>query len=238
MIVLRLKNEIEVPVEMDGILPSAISGKSREEIEAMKIYHGNRIVSLGEIFHVSVEEGDEDTILCDGDFSKVKWLGSGMDGGRILVRGNAGVHCGARMKDGEILIEGNADDYLGAEMTGGKIEVKGNAGNYVGSAYHGDTKGMRGGEIIIHGSAGNFVGEKMSQGSITIKGNAGDFVGYRMSGGMITVEGDAGITGASMLGGRITVEGDCIVPPTFERTEDGLTGDFIEGGKGVLITGT
>jgi len=237
MMILKLREEIDVPVEIDGILPSTLSGKSLDEIKAMKIHHGNRKISLDEIFDIAIEDGDEDTLICEGDFSKVKWLGYEMDGGRIVVRGNAGVHCGAKMKDGEIIIEGSADDYLGAEMTGGKIEVKGDAGNYVGSAYHGNARGMRGGEIIIHGSAGNFAGEKMSDGSITIKGDAGDFVGYRMSGGVITIEGNAGIAGASMMGGKIIVEGNCIIPPTFEKTEEGLKGDFIEGGKGVLITG-
>ena len=236
MLILKLREELVVPVEVDGLLPSVISGKNEDEIKSIEVYHGNRRVPLGEIFSITVKEGDDDTIICEGDFSKIKWLGSGMDGGKIIVKGNVGVHCGAKMKSGEIIVEGNADDYLGAEMSGGRIEVKGDAGSYVGSAYHGSVKGMSGGEIVIHGNAGNYIGEKMSDGNITVKGNAGDFIGYRMSGGLIKIEGDSGITGAGMLGGKIIVEGVCEVPPTFERSDEGFVGDFVEGGKGVLVT--
>jgi|Deesub1362A_J573_1020465.scaffolds.fasta_scaffold00240_32 formylmethanofuran dehydrogenase subunit C len=234
---LSLKTELDVPVEVDGIVPSVVGGKTLEEIQSLEVYHGNRVVKLGEIFNVSLEEGEENLLICEGDFSKVKWLGKGMDGGKILVRGNVGPHCGAFMKGGEITVEGHADDYLGAEMVEGVITVTGNAGSYTGAAYHGSMNGMKGGKILLEGNAGSYLGEKMKEGYIEVRGNAGDFVGYKMSGGKIVILGDSGITGAAMKGGEITVKGKCELPPSLKEEDGKYVGDILEGGKGVVITG-
>ena len=58
-----------------------------------------------------------------------------MKGGRIRVTGNVDAFAGIQMEGGELIVEGNAGDYLGGSyrgdwrgMKGGTIRVKGNAG--------------------------------------------------------------------------------------------------------------
>jgi len=225
-VTLILKEKSNIPIEADAIRPDVFAGKSREEIEALPLYHGNRQRRLGEIFEVHGERADQIRIV--GDLSRVKKIGYGMAGGRITIEGDAGMHLGATMRGGEIIVEGHAADWLGAEMRGGLIRVKGDAGNFVGAAYHGSKRGMNRGTIIIEGDAGNEVGERMRRGLIVVLGNAGNFLGANMIAGTIAVFGKAGEgPGAEMRRGTIvflqegsllpTFRYDCTYNPTFLR---------------------
>jgi len=122
-----------------------------------------------------------------------------------------------RMEGGSIIVNGDADSWLGSMMRGGRIEIKGNAGDYTGAAYRGSTEGMSGGEIIIHGNAGNETGLFMRKGVIKIGGNVGQFTGIHMIKGTILVQGDSlGRDGAEMKGGKIAILGHVeSVLPTF-----------------------
>ena len=217
-ITLTLKESLTIPLEADSIRPDLLAEKSHREIEALPLYHGNRERRLGELFEVEGERSDQVRIV--GDLSRVKKLGYGMAGGRLVVEGDAGMHLGALMRGGEIVVQGNAADWLGAEMRGGLIRVKGNAGNFIGAAYHGSKRGMNRGTIIIEGNAGNEVGERMRRGLIVVLGDAGDFLGANMIAGTIVVFGKAGEgPGAGMKRGSIVLlsRGDGALPllPTF-----------------------
>ncbi|MET1123707.1 MAG: formylmethanofuran dehydrogenase subunit C, partial [Archaeoglobaceae archaeon] len=147
---LTLKPKIDFEVSVEAELTPELATKSVEEIENFEVYYGKKRVKLAELFEIK-KEGDEKKLVLEGDFSRVKWIGCGMEDGEIIVRGSVGTHCGAYMKGGRIVIEGNADDWLGAEMKDGEIIVKGNAANLVGCAYYGDVEGMSGGRIVIEG---------------------------------------------------------------------------------------
>lgn len=58
----------------------------------------------------------------------------GMQGGTVLVKGNAGDRVGDQMRRGVILVEGNVGDYCGARMIAGTIAVIGTSGDYLGYA--------------------------------------------------------------------------------------------------------
>lgn len=205
-IVLTLKEPLTIPLEADAIRPDLLAEKSRREIEALPLYHGNRQRRLGELFEVRGERSEQVRIV--GDLSRVKKLGYGMAGGRLVVEGDAGMHLGALMRGGEIVVEGDASDWLGAEMRGGLIRVKGNAGNFIGAAYWGSRRGMNRGTIIVEGDAGNEVGGRMRRGLIVILGEAGDFLGANMIAGTIVVFGRVGRgPGAGMRRGTIVLFG-------------------------------
>ena len=176
-----------------------------------EIWEGNRRRSLGELFDIQGENEDslENIVLqIRGDLRKVRMIGANMTGGRILIKGDVGMHLGERMKGGEIIVEGNVDSWAGCMMTGGRIEVKGSAGDYLGAPYRGSRNGMKGGAIIVHGDVGNETGCFMSGGAIKIYGNARDFVGIHMNGGGILVRGDCqDRPGANMLNGKIVICG-------------------------------
>ncbi len=213
-VTLVLKEPLAIPVEAESICPDVFTDKSCREIENLPLHHGNRERRLGELFKVHGERSVH--IKIEGDVSRVKKIGYGMTKGRIVIKGDAGMHLGAAMTSGEIIVEGNASDWLGAEMKGGVIRVKGDAGNLVGAAYRGSKSGMNQGMIIIEGNAGNNVGERMRKGTIGIMGKAGDFLGVGMIGGTIIVFSKVGMrSGAEMRRGTIVTfqEGDGTAVP-------------------------
>jgi formylmethanofuran dehydrogenase subunit C len=212
---LTLYTTPDVPLEADVITPDQLTGKTVSDIQALPLHHGNQTVALGDFFKVAVHGGDE--IVVDGaDLSRVKLIGRGMTGGRLVVRANVGMHVGAEMAGGELVVEGNAGDWAGAEMQGGRLTITGNAGHLLGSGYRGSHAGMTGGEIIVHGSAGNEVGGAMRRGLTVVGGDTGDFTGVNMLAGTIIVLGRLGWrTGAGMLRGTIVSMHDAELLPTF-----------------------
>jgi len=190
MLSLTLRTESTLPVELPGLTPEAVRGKSLGEVERLSILHGREQLPLGELFAVRGETSDS-LIELTGDLTHVHCLASGMT-------------------EGEFHIQGDVGDSLGAEMRGGLIRVEGNAGNGVGAARPGTTRGMRGGTIVVTGDAGDGVGTKMRRGLIVIGGNAGNLLGHDMLAGTIVVMGGCGAgPGAGMKRGTL-----CLLGPT------------------------
>ena len=214
-VILRVKEApTGVPLEAESISPDLFADRSREEIEALPVALGNESHRLGDFFQVEGERSDQ--IEVDGSIPRVKWVGSGMTRGRVVIRGDVGMHVGSYMRGGEILVEGNAADFLGVEMEAGLIRVRGNAGHRAGAAYRGSKFGMRGGIILIEGDVGHEVGAYMRRGLVVIKGNAEDFLGARMAAGTICLFGQAGLrTGGGMQKGMIVCMHPVELLPTF-----------------------
>ena len=216
---LRYTETTSVPIEVEGITPDRLRDKSLAEIERLEIYHGNRKVSLAELFAVSGDPADG-RIDFEGDLSGVHFIGYGMTGGEIHVHGNAGRHLGGQMSGGTIRVEGNAGDWVGAEMRGGLIQVSGHAGHLVGAAYRGSKRGMTDGTILIGGDVGDEIGVAMRRGMIAVRGSCGDAAGFNMIAGSILVFGTCGVrVGAGMRRGTIGVLGPepPRLLPTFRR---------------------
>ena len=214
---LRYKLSTQVPVEVEGVIPSAVRGRSLAEVERLPIFHGNQKLRLADAFSISGDTND-DRVQFEGNLSGVHWIGAKLDGGVIHVAGDAGRHLGSEMTAGEILVDGDASDWIGGEMRGGSIRVGGHAGHLVGAAYRGSPKGMTGGTILIDGDAGNEVGHSMRRGLIAIGGNVGDFVALNFIAGSVFVMGRCGIRpAAGMRRGTLAFLGDSPPPllPTF-----------------------
>jgi formylmethanofuran dehydrogenase subunit C len=216
MLYLRFRGATSVPIEAECLTPNFLAAKSTAEIVELPVQHGNRPVPLGEFFTAEGDASDRELVI-EGDCSRVKWIGAGMTGGRITIRGNAGMHLGSEMRGGEIHVEGDAGDWVGAEMRGGRIHVHGSAGHLVGAAYRGSRTGMRGGVILVEGSAGNEIGSTMRRGLIAVGGDTGDFPGVSLIAGSLFLFGRAGIRpGAGMKRGTIVVFGEAPpLLPTF-----------------------
>lgn len=243
------KQQFKISIEAEVITPDNFAGKGPDKIGALIAYEGNTPRPLSELFNIKVEgsagAADDVKIEINGNVPRVKRIGEGMSGGRILINGDVDMRCGAKMKGGIITIAGNADSWVGQEMRGGEINVQGNAAYYVGAGYRGETCGMRGGKISVFGSALDFVGEHMCGGEIIIKGNAGIMPGLSNRGGRIVIEGDTTMPGSEMTKGTIIVKGKVAeMVPVFQRegaaTVDGVeltkyVGDVVVGGKGELF---
>jgi len=183
-----------IPVEAEIISPDAVAGKTLKDVRALTVYVGNTERTLGDFFKVSgktAEKTSEQLIVVDGEVPDVKYIGSGMTAGQILVEGCVGMHAGAQMEGGELVVTGSASDWAGAEMKGGLLKIHGDAGNQLGAAYRGSPEGMTGGCIVVGGNVGVEAGAFMRRGMIVIQGDVGPFLGVHMNGGEIFVFGRA-----------------------------------------------
>src|SRR5919199_4779612 len=142
---LTLREEPVVPLEAEVLRPDRLARASREEIEALPVWHGNERTRMGEFFAVS---GAGDDVRLEGDLRRVKLVGAGMTAGRLTVAGDVGMHAGAGMRGGELHVEGDAGDWAGAGMRGGTLVVRGSAGRPPGGVYAGERAGMRGGGSV------------------------------------------------------------------------------------------
>ncbi len=68
------------------------------------------------------------------------------------------------MNGGNIIVHGDAGDYVGGIMKGGNIVIEGDVGEFAG-------KLMFGGNIIINGRAGSNLGDFMIYGGIFVAGD-------------------------------------------------------------------
>lgn len=215
MLRLTFQSATPIPIEVMGLTPENLAGKSADEVARVPLQHGNVRVAVGEFFAVA-GSADDGEMRIEGDCAQVKYLGAGMRSGRITVQGDVGMHLGAGMLGGEIRLHGRAGDWLGAEMRGGLIHVRGDAGHWVGAAYPGSRAGMRGGAILVQGRVGDEAGSTLRRGFIAV-GSAGDFTGASMIAGTVFVFGPAGIrAGAGMKRGTIAFFGSLpALLPTF-----------------------
>lgn len=205
------------PVRLEGITPDRLCSMSTPEVARLEVLQGNASVALGDLFRISGDAADG-RLAFEGDLGGIHEIGCGMNGGEIVVRGNAGRHVGGGMTGGAIHIHGDAGDWLGCEMKGGLIHIHGSAGNYAGAAYTGSRRGMTEGTILIEGSVGSHLGASMRRGLVAVGGDCGDVAGLEMIAGSILVFGACGrAPGAGMKRGTIGVFGTAPVPllPTF-----------------------
>ncbi len=232
-LILRLKEKPDISLEVEGVLPNEVAGMSLEEVENFPIQYGNRKVKLSEFFDVSVEKSEVPRIVFEGDMSRVKRIGWKLDGGEIIVKGNAGMYLGAFMSGGRIVVEGNVGDFSALNMNGGEIIIKGNAGNYLCASYRGEWRGMSGGTVLVEGNVGKELGANMRNGRIVVKGTADEFAGVSMKGGLIVLEKAKARVGAGMTGGVIVAnEVECLLPGFFEEgvvENPEIEGEVFEG---------
>ncbi|NWG10882.1 formylmethanofuran dehydrogenase subunit C [Candidatus Bathyarchaeota archaeon] len=213
MIKLTPAKEFQFPINAECINPDVLSGKTREEIEKLKIWEGNKPKKIGELFKVEENRTEnplekEAAITIHGNVSKARRIGADMKNGEIVILGDVGMHLGEEMKGGKITVHGNVDSWAGSMMKNGTIEIHGNAGNYLGAPYRGCSEGMHGGKIIVNGNVGTEAGAHMKKGIIKIYGSAGQFVGFRMCDGTIYIQKDAEPrAGACMTSGKIVIGG-------------------------------
>jgi len=214
IVTLRLREPTTIPVEADSICPDLFVSRTLAEIKALPAFYGRRKVTLGDLFEI--EGGRSDGVVVEGNLRHVKKIGLRMSHGRVLVRGDAGLHLGAYMHGGEIVVEGNVSDWAGAQIQGGVIRIKGNAGHHLGAAYPGEKRGANRGTIIVEGNAGREVGARARRVLIVVQGDVGEFAGAYMIAGTIIVLGRIGNrVGAGNKRGTIVALGE---PPEILLT--------------------
>lgn len=217
---LRLRETHSIPLEVDTIRMETVREQSARRVAQTLVQYGNRQLPAGEFFDIG-GKADDETIVWEGDCSRVKYIAARLQRGHVRVEGHAGMHLGAEMSGGHVLVTGQTGDWLGAEMRGGRIEVHGDGGHLVGAAYRGARRGMTGGEILIRGDAGDETGQRMRRGLIVIGGRCGALAGMHMIAGSILLFGPPGARlGAGMKRGTIVLFDNEHLPrllPTFRH---------------------
>ncbi|WP_157199905.1 hypothetical protein [Methanogenium cariaci] len=134
------RHKPNLPIEAECITPPKNFLDPEREFHVWK---GNKELDITDVFHVrkdgNAKSAEQVEIIIRGDSSHIKRVGEYMDGGKILIERDIGMHCGNFMSAGG-LIEiqgGDADSWLGREIHGGKILCHGNAMDYAGSGYRG-----------------------------------------------------------------------------------------------------
>ncbi|MDG1873219.1 MAG: formylmethanofuran dehydrogenase subunit C [Mariniblastus sp.] len=219
-LVLCQQVETQIPIEVEGITPERLLGKSNLEIGQTKILYGRDEVELGELFSIAGALNASRHLVFDGNLGCVQGIGAGQSSGTIEIETDSGRHVGSQMSGGQISSKASVSDFLGIEMTGGVIKVKGNAGDGVGGHFPGSKFGMNRGSILIGGNVGNGLGQAMRRGTIAVGGTAGELTGWNMLAGTIMVFGASGIdAGAGMKRGTIVLAGGLKsqLSPTFVR---------------------
>lgn len=194
-VLISLKQVLDIPIEADTITPTAFAGKTLAQIGQLKVMQGRDSRELRDFFEITGEPADsteETEIIVRGNLRKVKQIGKGMNGGRINIEGDVGMHLGAEMVAGRITVTGSVDAWAGAEMSGGNIQIEGNAGDYLCAGYRGTPDGMTGGRVYIAGNAGCEMALHMRKGFIAVKGDVAEMAATRMKGGTIMVCGELG----------------------------------------------
>lgn len=216
---LRLALKVTPPCSVDAgaLTPSALAGKSREEVARVRLQGWNESFAVGDLFRVTGTPGER--LVLQGTGGRFLRVGAALDGGRLIVEGAVGAYVGEGMRGGVLVVHGDAGDYAGAGMKGGLLEVRGAAGAFAGSGRAGEMTGMAGGTLLVRGRVGDRAGDRMRRGLLLVEGDAGEYCASRMLAGTVVVLGRAGAApGYLMRRGTLVFADGAVEPlPTFNE---------------------
>ncbi len=246
-LILRLRAAPEQRLDLSPLAPQRLVGKSAREIAAIELQTTRRRVQVGDVFAQS--KGDVEHIVIEGGSERFDGVGEGMNAGSITVEGDVGNQAGRRMAGGRLTVKGRAGLWTASGMTAGVVEISGNVGDRLGGPLAGETQGMSGGMVVVRGSAGERAGDRLRRGTLIVGGNAGGAAGSRMLAGTLIVRGRAGPrAGYLMRRGTIVLGGaDGDLGPTFldcgvhDLVALRLMAAFVSGpsrGAGALLRGS
>ncbi|MEX0794520.1 MAG: formylmethanofuran dehydrogenase subunit C [Pirellulaceae bacterium] len=188
---LSLQHDITTTLDLRPVDPNKLREMSVDKIKRLLLWQGNQQVELGQLFALRGTADDAEVHL-EGDFRKADYIGQGLSGGSLHVRGSVGNHAGQSMTGGSLHIEGDAGDLLAEDLLGGTIQVTGNAGNRVGTPLPGNRRGMQGGTVCIQGNVGREVGQRMRRGLLLVGGDTDILPGHEMLAGTLVILGQVG----------------------------------------------
>lgn len=220
-------------IDLAGVLPE-------RDLSQARIVFGNRRVALEELFVLG--GAPDDALVLRGTDARCDGIGEGLDGGTIVVEGDAGFYAGRGMKSGLLHIKGNAGDFLAAAhpgtrrgISGGVVRVDGNAGDRAGEF-------IRRGIVLIGGDTGAYAGARGIAGTIVVLGQCGAYAGWSLKRASLVLGkppksmppgfGDAGLHEILYL--RLLTRRLGLDPAPFARVRR-FAGDQQAGGKGEIL---
>lgn len=185
-----LKREPPERLDLSALIPDALAGMRKAEIEKIAIGTTGHRSRVGDIFRITGRDAGD--IVFEGGSARFDGVGSGMSKGSLRVSGPVGGQAGRLMQGGTVLIEGDAGPFAASCMGGGRMDILGNVGDRLGAPLAGEMAGMKGGVVIVRGKAGDRTGDRMRRGLIAVGKGCGDYPGSRMIAGTLVVLGKAG----------------------------------------------
>ena len=77
-LVLTQQLETTLPIDVQGVTPKRIQGLTVKEIAKITVWHGRNLRALGELFKLTGDADDSQTIVWDGQLSSVHSIGAGV----------------------------------------------------------------------------------------------------------------------------------------------------------------
>jgi formylmethanofuran dehydrogenase subunit C len=217
MTALRFVLRASPPTRLDlsPLIPGRLAGLDQAAVARIELGTARASVRVGDVFGLHM--GDAEQVAIEGGSERFDFLGAGMNGGSLLLEGDAGYCAGRRLSGGKLEIRGSAGAWAASGLGGGALEIHGDTGPMLGAPLAGERAGMAGGSVVVRGSAGERAGDRMRRGLIVIEGAAGEAAGSRMLAGTLAVCGRAGpMPGYLMRRGTLLLA-EADLPPTFVR---------------------
>ncbi len=216
-----------------GVLP-------RRDLAAATVVLHSRRMPIQEAFTMDGAPGDR--LVLRGTDGRSDGIGEGLDGGTMIVEGDAGFYAGRGMKAGTLHVRGNAGDFFASAhpgtrrgMSGGVARVDGNVGDRAGEF-------IRRGIVVIGGDAGAYTGARGTAGTMVVLGQCGALAGWALKRASLVLArppvsmppgfGDAGLHEILYL--RLLARRLGIDPAPFARVRR-FAGDMQAGGKGEIL---
>ena len=221
MLVLRRTNNHFGVIDGSQLNPELLNRLSLTELSAFPIHTDHGLAELRDLFEViQGEPANEPLLVLVGDCGAVDGIGTGLQRGTICVLGSVGHSTAKEMQGGMLIVVGNAKDQLGCGMRDGTIYIMGDCGNQMGAPMPGRKSGMRGGDIIIAGSAGDRACERMRRGTVFVARSLGTHAASQMIAGTLVAMGDIGSEwGGGMRRGSIILGKDSLAESTATMSE-------------------
>jgi formylmethanofuran dehydrogenase subunit C len=201
-------------LDLSALVPAHLGRLDQAAIERLPIGTTRARLAVGDVF--SVRMGDPAGIVFEGGSERFDRVAAGMDGGDVVVDGDAGLLAGRAMTGGRLEVRGSAGAFAASGLRGGIVEIRGDAGANLGGPLAGERTGMSGGSVVVRGRAGPRAGDRMRRGLIVVEGEAGEFPGARMIAGTLVVCGAVGrLPGTLMRRGTLLLGGAAELSPTF-----------------------
>ncbi len=105
-VTLTLRAPLQAPISMHAIQPQRLADLSEREIAATLVTIGRRTAPLGDLFSVTGERSSRVRVI--GSTRHLEGLGAGMVDGELVIDGDAGADVGSGMAGGTIHLRGNA----------------------------------------------------------------------------------------------------------------------------------
>ncbi len=193
----RLRDAPERRLDLSVLTPHRLAGLDEAAVGRLRLAGGRDAPSVGDLFEMSA--GEADAVVIEGGSALLDHVGAGLQGGSLLLEGDAGDCAGRAMTGGRLELRGAVGRLAASGLRGGLVEIAGDAGALLAGPAPGERSGMDGGVVLLRGSAGAQACDRMRRGTVVVEGDAAEHAGSRMVAGTLVLCGRVGASPGALL---------------------------------------